>query len=252
MAELPEGKRYFPGVQAEFLAHVDDDTPFRSSEADAYYHLFKVLAENDPKEIEKASRGPVTFTQLFTQPKVYRGELVTFKGEVRSAVVRQPPRNEYGIATYYKTCIKPDDRAEVVLAYFLELDSDFPLGEQVRVPVEFTGFFYKRMPYEAGDGIRTAPLLLARNVTRRLPTVVEGPQPIEPFDPTALIGALIGAALFSLAVIWFVLTRTRRGGVAEKGGHSGGGGFRIGTAEPPLSDETIREQLRQLAQSHEE
>ena len=131
-------------------------------------------------------------------------------------MVRQPPRNEYGIATYYKTCIKPDDRAEVVLAYFLELDSDFPLGEQVRVQVEFTGFFYKRMPYEAGDGIRTAPLLLARNVTRRLPTVVEGPQPIEPFDPTALIGALIGAALFSLAVIWFSLdANPTRGGRGE-------------------------------------
>jgi hypothetical protein len=252
LEELPQGKHFFHGVRAEFLTHVEDDTPFRSSEADAYYHLFKVLADNDPKEIEKESRGVVTFTQLFTQPKVYRGELVTFKGEVRSAVVRQPPHNAYGITTYYKTCIKPEDRAEVVLAYFLELDNDFPLGEQIRVPVEFTGFFYKRMPYEAGDGIRTAPLLLARNVTRRLPTVVEGAPPIEPFDPTALIGALIGAAMFSLAVIWFVLARTRRGGVTMKADHTGSGGFRIGAAEPPLSDDTIREQLRQLAQSHEQ
>src|SRR5258708_1387284 len=232
--ELPQEKRFFTGVRAEFLTHVEDDTPFRSSEADAYYHLFKALAENDPKEIDKAARGPVTYTQLFTQPKVYRGEFVTFKGEVRSAVVRQPPHNAYGITSYYKTCIKPDDRAEVVLAYFLELDNDFPLGEQVRVPVEFTGFFYKRLPYEAGDGIRTAPLLLARNLTRLVPAVVEGPPPVDPFDPTGLIGAFIGAAMFSLAVIWFVLARTRRGGIASTTGHTSGG-FRIGTAEPPLS-----------------
>ncbi|HUY33083.1 MAG TPA: hypothetical protein VMV69_09900 [Pirellulales bacterium] len=209
--ELPPGKLFFSGVRADFLAQVDDDTPFRASEANAYYHLLKVLAEHGPKEIERSSRGPVTFTQLFTQPKVYRGELVTFRGEVRSAVVRRPPPNAYGITTYYKTCIKPDDRAEVVLAYFLELGDDFPLGEQVRVPVEFTGFFYKRIPYEAGDGIRTAPLLLARNVTRRLTAVVEGRPAAQPFDPTGLIGALIGAALFSLAVVWFVLARTRRG-----------------------------------------
>ncbi|HVC96570.1 MAG TPA: hypothetical protein VND64_22990 [Pirellulales bacterium] len=251
LEELPQGKHFFPGVRAEFLAHVEDDTPFRAREVDAYYHLLKVLAESDPKEIEKASGGPVTYTQIFTQPKVYRGELVTFKGEVRSAEARQPPSNAYGITTYYKTCIKPADRDELVLAYFLELDDDFPLGEQVHVPVEFTGFFYKRMPYGAGDGIRIAPLLLARNVTRRLPTVVEGPPAPEPFDPTGLIGALIGAAMFSLAVIWFVLARTRRGGVAMKAGHSGGG-FRLGTAEAALSDETIRKQLRQLAQSHDE
>jgi hypothetical protein len=251
--ELPQEKRFFPGVRAEYLAHVDDDTPFRSSESDAYYHLLKVLAEHDPNEIERASTGPVTFTQLFTQPKVYRGELVTFRGEVRSAVVRKPPHNSYGITTYYKTCIKPDDRAEVVLAYFLELGDDFPLGEQVRVPVEFTGFFYKRIPYEAGDGIRTAPLLLARNVRRRLPAVVEGPPLAQPFDPTGLIGALIGAAIFSLAVVWFVLARTRRGGVAIQASRpSAGKGLGFGNLEPPPSEETISEQLRQLAQSHEE
>ena len=73
---LPEGKKFFPGVHPEFLGEVRDDTVFRSAEADAFHHLLAICQETDEKTLEKASLGLVTFTQLFTQPKEFRGELV--------------------------------------------------------------------------------------------------------------------------------------------------------------------------------
>ncbi|HEV3002924.1 MAG TPA: hypothetical protein VGX78_00615, partial [Pirellulales bacterium] len=76
----PDGKTYFPGVNPEILAPIQDDTPFRSAEAGAFYHLMQLLAQNEPAALERASRGQVSFAQLFAQSGTYRGELVTFEG----------------------------------------------------------------------------------------------------------------------------------------------------------------------------
>ncbi|HEV3004097.1 MAG TPA: hypothetical protein VGX78_06520, partial [Pirellulales bacterium] len=132
-----------------------------------------------------------------------------FEGDVRWVVARQAPRNAYGVEHYYRAVIKPLDRSERLIAYFLELDDGFPLGEQVREPVEFTGFFFKRLAYDASDGVRIAPLILARSLTR-LPTVVEGPRTVTPLDPIGFIANLLGGLTFSAAAIWFVLARSRR------------------------------------------
>jgi hypothetical protein len=205
-------KTYFPGVNPEFLARVQDDTPFRSAEADAFYQLMQVLDRNDPEALERAARGHVSFSQLFEQPKMFRGDLVTFEGDLRWVVERQAPRNAFEMDRYYRAVIKPLDRSERLIAYFLEIDEGLPLGEQVRVPVEFMGFFFKRLAYDAPDGTRTAPLILARNLTR-LPTIVAGPRRVKPLDAMSFVATLIGGLAFSAVALWFVLSR---GGVRNR------------------------------------
>ncbi|HUY91991.1 MAG TPA: hypothetical protein VMV10_24840 [Pirellulales bacterium] len=204
----PEGKKFFPGVDAELLAEVRDDTVFRSGEADAFYHLLGILAKTDEKSLEQASRGPVTFTQLFTQPKEYRGELVTVEGTLRRNESLRAVKNKYGIERYAKLVIQPKDRAEPLLVYCLEPPAKLPFGDDLNEPIKATGFFYKRQAGMAGDGIRTWPLVLAKTVQSTPPAPAAAPAQRDAVSPTLAVVVSIG---FALAVVWFVLGRTGRG-----------------------------------------
>lgn len=206
---LPAGKKFFPGVKAEFLSGVRDDTLFRSAETDAFYHLMKILEETDEKTLEAASSGPVTFTQLFTQPKEYRGELVTVAGTLRRNQRLKAPRNKYGIEKYFELVIQPDDRAEPLLLYCLQPPENLPRGENLHQPITATGFFYKRQAGMSGDGLRTWPLVLAKTVI--MPVAPPGAEVAKKEESFSLVTAMVASGCIGLAVVWFVLGRTKRG-----------------------------------------
>lgn len=202
---LPEGKKFFPGVDAELLATVRDDTVFRSAEAEAFHHLLAILAKTDEQTLEKTSLGPVTFTQLFTQPKEYRGEVVTVEGTLRRSESLRAVKNKYGIERYAKLVIQPKDKAEPLLVYCLEPPAKLPLGENLNQPIKATGFFYKRQAGMAGDGIRTWPLVLTKTV-QPTPAPAAAPAERDTVSPTL---AVVVSVAFALAVVWFVLGRTQ-------------------------------------------
>ncbi|MGH7137180.1 MAG: hypothetical protein ACREHD_15670, partial [Pirellulales bacterium] len=138
-AEVPAQKKFFPGVDRDLLAKVRDDTPLRRpSEAGAFYHLLGILAETPEAEIEEGSIGPVSFTQLFGQPKEFRGDLVTIEGTVLRAQKKTAPKNDYGITDYDLLIVEPSDRAYAVWVYALELPDEFPRGDKLREPVTLT------------------------------------------------------------------------------------------------------------------
>lgn len=251
---LPEGKKYFPGVKAEFLREVRDDTVFRSAEADAFYHLMAILKETDEKRLEAASSGPVTFTQLFTQPKEYRGELVTVSGTVRRNQSLPAVRNKYGIEKYSMLVIQPDDRAEPLLIYCLQPPAELPQGDKLRQPIKATGFFYKRQAGMSGDGIRTWPLILAKTVKTSAPPPAAAPHAAEPVSPVIAVATAIG---LGLAVIWFVFGRTKRGVKFQMPGAADPETQRV-LARHGLSalkneevEPDVRGRLAQLAQEHQ-
>ena len=78
-----EAERYFPGVVPTHLREIEDYAPFRPRETLSWFNLLNVLAKNDTVLINDSSTGPVSFVQLFEQPEVYRGELVSISGSVR-------------------------------------------------------------------------------------------------------------------------------------------------------------------------
>ena len=205
---VPQDKKFFPGVDAELLGEVRDDTAFRSAESGAFHHLLAILQKTDEQEIEQASTGEVGFTQLFTQPKEFRGELVTIAGTVRRNESLRAVKNDYGIERYFRLTVEPSDRAEPMLIYCLELPAELPVGENLHQPIKATGFFYKRQAGMAGDGIRTWPLVLAKTVRWVAPPAAAAPAPADPVSPTL---AVVVSIVFALAVVWFVLGRTARG-----------------------------------------
>ncbi len=250
---LPAGKKFFPGVNAEFLREVRDDTVFRSVEADAFYHLLGILKETDEKTLEAAA-APVTFTQLFTQPKEYRGELVTVEGTLRRNESLPALQNKYGIEKYSKLVIQPNDRAEPLLIYCLEPPENMPLGDKLNQSLKATGFFYKRQAGMSGDGIRTWPLVLAKTVMVTAPPAVAAAKEPEPISPLVAVAASV---CIGLAVIWFVLGRTKRGVKFQLPSAASPQAERV-LARHGLSElkneevePDVRGRLAQLAQEHE-
>lgn len=208
--ELPAQKKFFSGVDRELLAKVRDDTAFRPGEAAAFYHLLGILAETPESEIEKGSIGPVSFTQLFGQPKEFRGDLVTMEGTVLRAQKKNAPKNDYGITDYDLLIVEPSDRAYAIWVYVLDLPDDFPRGDKLRELITLTGFFYKRLAAFSEDKeIMTWPVLLSKTVRRR-PVPAAAPQVNRRLELKSLTRGLAIAVLASLVVVAFVFFATRR------------------------------------------
>ncbi len=206
--QAPEqaSSRYFPGVNLEYLATVRDDRPFHMDEHQAWFHLFGVLGRTDQRTLEEHSTAAVTFVQLSRQPKLYRGELVSFRGQVRRATETKASKNEYGVDKFFRLWIlMADNRRDPISVDVLELPHGFPLGDGIQEEVEVTGFFFKRRAYLGRDDIFTTPSLLARTVRWH-----ERPHP--PGAEPRLVQVLVivaAAAALSLLTVWFA---SRRGG----------------------------------------
>ncbi len=211
--ETPPG--YFPGVRPARLKSVRDNKPLGVSEWDAWLHLFDVLQRSDEPTLREASSGRVSFVQLFDQPAEYRGELVTTQGTIRRAHSTKTPKNEYGLTDYYQLWLSPADHpTDPMVIWCLHLPEGFPTGMEVAEEAEVTGFFFKLWAYKAGDGIRRAPMLLARTLDWRRRPPAANTSERSPW----LLGLMIaGSAAFALLATAYVYYRTRRGGPAGLG-----------------------------------
>lgn len=203
-----------PRVNADHLAAIRDDTPFRKAEADAWFQLLEVLRTTPVDALRAASIGRVTYIQLAQQPGAYRGELVTLLGTVRRAHRVAAPENEYGIQQYYQLWLQPEDSPDdPIVVYSLFVPEGFPIGMDVSADARITGFFFKRWSYLAQDQLRSAPAVLSRTVDwLRQPA---GPQRAQR-DPSIWFVLGISAALAMLGVVYvYFRTRGEKRPVAE-------------------------------------
>jgi hypothetical protein len=208
--EPAAGQGYFPGVVPEYLSRVKDNRTHRHpAEAAAWLNLWKVLDDNQSRILNAASTGPVTFGQLFEQPDVFRGELVSLRGTARrSEWIPAAKDNRNGLAGYYRLILKlKGGPNRPVFLYVLKLPPDFPQGEKIDAEIEATGFFYKNWLYEANQLSWLAPVVLARDLNWQPPPIAEKK------DHSSLMLALgvCGLALFAALVAWWVAVRS--GGV---------------------------------------
>jgi hypothetical protein len=147
-----------------------------------------------------APRGrDVTFAQLFSQPRSFRGRRVRMVGTIRRLQEVAAPANALGIERYWQAWLDPaGGPASPVVVYFLSLPPDTPTGMRVDIPAIVDGVFFKRWAYEAGDGIRLAPLLMG--LEPRRPPRIESGRGTSPVVGWALasIALLVGATFLAL------------------------------------------------------
>ncbi len=241
----------------EAISRVEDDTLFlRPGERVAWRLMEQRVQETDPAELKKESLGEISFTQLFHQPDVYRGRVVTIRGTVMNAgriELDGEPVRERSILWI----MPAGGPSAPIVVYARAMPTGFPPIERqaggrltrIREEVSVTGLMLKRGSYHVQDGPRTAPVIIA-NVPEWTPPAAAsdtsrtglGPGWIW---PTAL-AALGLAALFVGLSYWLTIRGGRHGRPAAEV-RLVAADFRGVTLGP-----TAAESLRQLEQERSE
>ena len=189
---------FMPGVTAELLAPIKDNTILRAGENEAWLTMLRILNETSEVELQTRSIGEVSFSQLFRQTDVYRGRLVTVKGTVRRLEEIQPRENEFGIRQLYRWIVEPEGGANSpIVVYSVSKPNAFPNHDDLREDATFDGICFKRWAYSAGDGTRIAPLLLAKTANWQPPPPVA---PVRLPSMPVVVAILSGLALLAMAI----------------------------------------------------
>ena len=160
--ELPPGDADEYGASVHALAQVRDDTVFRGAEEEAWFQIWMTLRSADTRSLARSSVRRVSFTELFGQPRSYRGRLVRFRGTLHRLEKLTAPANDYDIKDYWQGWLEPEGGpVSPIVVYFLRLPEGMPHGMKISEQVDVVGYFFKRWAYAATDTVRIAPLVLA-------------------------------------------------------------------------------------------
>ncbi|MEE3369940.1 MAG: hypothetical protein VX346_11405 [Planctomycetota bacterium] len=196
------------------ITKVRDNTLHRAIEQEAWFHLLDILQRTPEPLLQERSTGNASYLQLFQQPGEYRAKLVTVRGSARMISRFPAPRNQFGIDHYYRITLKPQGGPDnPILIYALGLPAQFPVPQEpemhanVREEIECAGYFFKRLVFRSRDGLRTAPLVLAK-LPRWYPAAVKRttsrPNPI--WVSVGVVACLVTA----ISLAWLAYQRTQR------------------------------------------
>ncbi|MFM9057555.1 MAG: hypothetical protein ACKOSQ_00235 [Planctomycetaceae bacterium] len=156
------------GAPASLLAKVRDDTFFRDADIDAWLHLFITLRDAGGEALRRAPAPRVSFSELFGQPRSFRGRLVRLRGTLHRIERLAAPANNYGVEHYWQGWLEPDGGpTSPIVVHCLEVPEGMATGMKIDEPVEVVGYFCKRYAYNAADAIRVAPLVMTLEPVRR-------------------------------------------------------------------------------------
>ena len=193
-----------PGVDAEQLKIVRDNTFFRSVEDGVFYGWLENLGQLSGEELSKYSVGSVGFRQLLQQMPEYRGKVVHVQGTIRRCHFITAPPNSQSIAGYWRCWLFVDDAPTPIVIYSLNVPDDFPMGMAIDEPARVYGLAFKRWAFEAASGTAVAPLLLARSVDwlrvdkRDVPIKVKS----TPMHWSAVAGLLVLSVGIAMLAYW--------------------------------------------------
>lgn len=147
------------------LGRVRDTAFFGQADHDAWLESFLTLRGDGGRRL--ANPREAGFTEIFGQPKSFRGRPVKMGGTLRRLERLRAPKNDHGIDEYWQGWLEPaGGPASPVIVHFLELPEGMASGMKIHEPVVIDGCFLKNMAYRAADDVRVAPLLLARSPDR--------------------------------------------------------------------------------------
>lgn len=153
---------------ASMLAKVRDDTFFRDADIDAWLQMFVTLRDAGRQTLLRAPAPRVSFSELFGQPRSFRGRLVRLRGTLHRLERLAAPANNYGVEHYWQGWLEPEGGpASPIVVHCLEVPEGMATGLQISEPVEIVGYFFKRYAYNAADAIRVAPLVITLEPVRR-------------------------------------------------------------------------------------
>lgn len=148
------------GASPETLSRIRDASFFGASDLEAWLDTFLTLQGESGRPLPKPQ--DVGFTELFTQPRSFRGRAVRMRGTLRRLEKLDGHADEYGIPHYWQGWLEPaGGPASPVVVHFLRIPEGMAEGLEITEPAVVSGFFLKNMAYRAADGVRIAPLVLS-------------------------------------------------------------------------------------------
>ncbi len=121
--------------------------------------------EGSPAYRQRKPEDFPQFVDLFTNPDLYRGRLVTLHGVLRKLTKFDVGRNSLEIDQAYEGWVyTPDSQGNPTVVVFTSKDERLPVNGDIQEEVRFTGYFFKMYGYDAQDTARKAPLILAGEV----------------------------------------------------------------------------------------
>lgn len=189
------------GAPASALATVRDDTFFREGDMEAWEQTFLTLRDAGRESLRRSPAAPVSFSELFGQPRSFRGRLVRLEGTLHRLERLDAPRNHYGIESYWQGWLEPaGGPAMPIVVHCLEVPEGMPTGMRIDEPVEITGYFFKRYAYAAADTIRVAPLVMALEPVRKPSTAAVARGSSLGAWVVVSMAVLVGAAVLGVAL----------------------------------------------------
>ncbi|MDB5386786.1 MAG: hypothetical protein JWM11_2432 [Planctomycetaceae bacterium] len=182
----------------------------RHSEAPAYWGVLATIRDLPQAEAEQAALKDITYSQVFSEPDSYRGQLITIEGELLRLTSTPASKNDFGIETVYEGWLRNADSGKNPYVFHcLEKPAELPEGEKLSERIRITGYFFKRYLYAAKSGTPyAAPLLLARRI-RWYPVVQR--QAADPnWAPYILICLVVIGSTLAGTICWFILREQRR------------------------------------------
>lgn len=194
VANVEHGEAMLPSITPELLSPIEDNSILRVAENDAWQTVLGVLRDTPQDDLLARSVGNVSFAQLFRQTEIYRGRVVSIRGTIRRAERITTRENENGIEALFRWIVEPAGPSNApIVIYSLDKPAEFKVTDDLREDATFTGVFFKRWAYAAGDGTRIAPLILAKTASW---------QPKPPPTPVKLPAApIVAATLAGLALL---------------------------------------------------
>ena len=192
----------------ESLSHVRDATFFRESDNDAWLQTWNTLRETGVAALLRAHPPEVSFSELFGQPRSFRGRLVRMQGTFHRLEKVGAPANNYSINDYWQGWMEPlGGPASPVVVQSLRIPEGMPSGMQIDEPVEIIGYFFKNYAYNATDAIRIAPLIMTLEPIWK-PKPVAAESPLGPSGGVTLVVLATMAVL--VAATWLGVSRGGR------------------------------------------
>lgn len=144
----------------------DNDLGIRKSESKTFYWLLDHARRVSSKKLERAGLKEVQYINLITEPSRFRGEPISIEGDLWKLYEFDAGPNDYGVDRMYEAWVFTGDSGHhPYRVVCTSLGKGIEPGDNLRVPVRLTGYFFKREGYESNGGVHIAPTLLARHIT---------------------------------------------------------------------------------------
>lgn len=221
------------GLDIDRLSDLVQRSKMTAQDRECFYQALAAVRLVEPEQLARLGRREFEIARMIQTPEQVTGELYTLHGLARRAIMIQVEdkdiRERFGIEHYFEIevfmeldrkvrFVDPEDAKDAEAKVFneypfvicvAELPPGMEQGDDIRVPLTFSGFFLKLWAYEtefmSGGRARTAKPRLQQSPLLIGPTVTVGEQ----FAPQESQLSLIIACLFTacLGAVWLLLWR---------------------------------------------